>query len=151
MMQLLESELAPESILPARLFERPFGGARVQAEKRLQVAVPADAVLRPPSSPRSSSPRSKAPSPCAASNAARGRSSRSPAFAALLPTVQAMPGMIQAEDIAAAAVFLASDETRFVNGHDLIVDGGITAGRPAATMKAAWQTLAEGLRFASAS
>jgi NAD(P)-dependent dehydrogenase (short-subunit alcohol dehydrogenase family) len=68
------------------------------------------------------------------------------AFAALLPTVQAMPGMVHAEDIAAAAVFLASDEARFVNGHDLVVDGGITAGRPAATMKAGWQVLAEGLR-----
>lgn len=43
-MQPLESELAPESILPAKLFDRPFGGARVQPEKR-QVAVLADAVL----------------------------------------------------------------------------------------------------------
>src|SRR5207302_1598453 len=70
-------------------------------------------------------------------DAERGIENVEAAFAALLPTVQAMPGMIQAEDIAAAAVFLASDEARFVNGHDLIVDGGITAGRPAATMKAA--------------
>src|SRR5262249_34830821 len=31
-------------------------------------------------------------------------------FATLLPAVQAMPGMVHAEDIAAAAVFLASDE-----------------------------------------
>ncbi|SRR6266852_5769251 len=44
-MQLLESELAPESILPAQLGDRPFGGARIQPEKRLQVAVLADAVL----------------------------------------------------------------------------------------------------------
>ncbi len=44
-MQLLESELAPESILPAQLYDRPFGGARLQPEKRLQVAVLADAVL----------------------------------------------------------------------------------------------------------
>ena len=44
-MPLLESELAPESILPAQLFDRRFGGARVQPEKRLQVAVLADAVL----------------------------------------------------------------------------------------------------------
>ena len=83
-------------------------------------------------------------------DAERGIENVEAAFAALLPTVQAMPGMVHAEDIAAAAVFLASDEARFVNGHDLIVDGGITAGRPAATMKAAWQTLAEGLRSASA-
>ncbi len=45
-MQLLESELAPESILPAQLDDRPFGGAQIQPEKRLQVAVLADAVLR---------------------------------------------------------------------------------------------------------
>src|SRR6059058_3599547 len=44
-MPLLESELAPDSILPAQLYDRPFGGARIQPEKRLQVAVLADAVL----------------------------------------------------------------------------------------------------------
>jgi len=44
-MQLLEAELAPESILPEQLDDRPFGGARTQPEKRLQVAVLADALL----------------------------------------------------------------------------------------------------------
>jgi hypothetical protein len=44
-MQLLDAELAPESILPAQLGDRPFGGARIQPEKRLQSAVLADAVL----------------------------------------------------------------------------------------------------------
>src|SRR5207237_8343182 len=38
------------------------------------------------------------------------------AFANLLPAVQAMPGMIHAEDVASAAVFLASDEARFIDG-----------------------------------
>jgi gluconate 5-dehydrogenase len=31
------------------------------------------------------------------------------------------------EDLAGAAVFLASDAARFVNGHILYVDGGVTA------------------------
>src|SRR5712691_6785705 len=44
-MQLLESELAADSILPVQLDDRPFGGARIQPEQRLQVAVLADAVL----------------------------------------------------------------------------------------------------------
>lgn len=33
------------------------------------------------------------------------------------------------DDIAQAAVFLACDESTFINGHDLVVDGGITGGR----------------------
>jgi NAD(P)-dependent dehydrogenase (short-subunit alcohol dehydrogenase family) len=33
------------------------------------------------------------------------------------------------DDIAHAAVFLASDESGFINGHDLVVDGAITGGR----------------------
>jgi NAD(P)-dependent dehydrogenase (short-subunit alcohol dehydrogenase family) len=37
------------------------------------------------------------------------------------------PGIV--DDIAHAAVFLASDESTFINGHNLVVDGGLTAGR----------------------
>jgi len=44
-MQLLESELAADSILSAQLHDRSFGGARLQAEKQLQVAVLGDAVF----------------------------------------------------------------------------------------------------------
>lgn len=34
-----------------------------------------------------------------------------------------------AEDVASAALWLAGDEASFVNGHALVVDGGLTAGR----------------------
>jgi NAD(P)-dependent dehydrogenase (short-subunit alcohol dehydrogenase family) len=33
------------------------------------------------------------------------------------------------EDIARAALWLASDDSSFVNGHNLIVDGGLSNGR----------------------
>jgi NAD(P)-dependent dehydrogenase (short-subunit alcohol dehydrogenase family) len=33
------------------------------------------------------------------------------------------------EDIAQAALWLASDDSSFVNGHALVVDGGISGGR----------------------
>ena len=39
-------------------------------------------------------------------------------------TADGHPG--QPEDIAYAALFLASDEARFVNGGNLVVDGGAT-------------------------
>jgi NAD(P)-dependent dehydrogenase (short-subunit alcohol dehydrogenase family) len=54
-----------------------------------------------------------------------------PAFddrlAAIAGSVQPVPRAGRPEDIARAALFLASDEASFISGHTLVVDGGFTA------------------------
>ena len=46
-----------------------------------------------------------------------------------LARMQPIPRAGLTDDIAHAAVFLASDESTFINGHDLAVDGGLIGGR----------------------
>ena len=46
----------------------------------------------------------------------------------ILEKIQPIPRAGEPEDIANAACFLASDEAGFINGHALVVDGGLTAG-----------------------
>lgn len=46
-----------------------------------------------------------------------------------LAAMQPIPRAGLTDDIAYAAAFLASDESTFVNGHDLVVDGAVTGGR----------------------
>ena len=49
---------------------------------------------------------------------------------AYLPvSLQPIPRAGRTDDIAKAAVFLASDDSTFINGHDLVVDGGVVGGR----------------------
>ncbi len=50
-----------------------------------------------------------------------------PAFSAWLVNRTPSRRWGEVEDLAGAAVFLASDASRFVNGHILYVDGGVTA------------------------
>jgi NAD(P)-dependent dehydrogenase (short-subunit alcohol dehydrogenase family) len=48
---------------------------------------------------------------------------------AALERMQPLPRAGQPEDIAQAALWLASEAARFVTGHCLVVDGGLTAGQ----------------------
>ncbi|MSP81355.1 MAG: glucose 1-dehydrogenase [Alphaproteobacteria bacterium] len=56
---------------------------------------------------------------------------------------QALPTTGMPVDIANAALYLASDESRFVTAHDLVVDGGMIAGRTMAEQHAWWARMNE--------
>jgi NAD(P)-dependent dehydrogenase (short-subunit alcohol dehydrogenase family) len=58
------------------------------------------------------------------------------AIDAALVNAQPLPLAGQPEDIAQAALFLASDAARFITGHCLVVDGGATAGAIAGAPRA---------------
>ncbi|SNQ51478.1 Short-chain dehydrogenase/reductase SDR [Frankia canadensis] len=55
-----------------------------------------------------------------------------PLFAEAMAAHQSIPRAGRADDVAAAALWLATDASSFVTGQDLGVDGGISAGRPVA-------------------
>ena len=57
------------------------------------------------------------------------------AISSVLPRWQPLPYVGHAEDIAQAALYLASDASRLVSGLDLVVDGGISAGWPVGVVR----------------
>jgi NAD(P)-dependent dehydrogenase (short-subunit alcohol dehydrogenase family) len=78
----------------------------------------------------------------AAADADRTAEQLAPAFVAALEGHQAIRRAGRPDDVAAAALWLASDASSFVNGQDIAVDGGITAGRPISVSKAEGELLA---------
>ncbi len=57
------------------------------------------------------------------------------AIGSVVPRWQPLQRVGHVDDIAQAALFLASDASRFVTGHNLVVDGGISAGWPIAAVR----------------
>ncbi|HUA35917.1 MAG TPA: SDR family oxidoreductase [Candidatus Binataceae bacterium] len=64
----------------------------------------------------------------------RAIDSHGAALEKLLPLEQALPGIGTTDKVAHAVRFLTSDDSSFVNGHDLVIDGAVTAGNPARVM-----------------
>ncbi|WP_412537860.1 glucose 1-dehydrogenase [Longispora sp. K20-0274] len=58
------------------------------------------------------------------------RAEASPEVLAVAAASVAAGRVGRAEEVAAAFAFLASDEASYVNGHDLVVDGGLTTAVP---------------------
>jgi NAD(P)-dependent dehydrogenase (short-subunit alcohol dehydrogenase family) len=69
-------------------------------------------------------------------------------LAALAPRWQPLPLVGRADDVANCALFLASDASRLVTAHNLIVDGGICAGRPASAMRADYAAFSAAMQTA---
>jgi NAD(P)-dependent dehydrogenase (short-subunit alcohol dehydrogenase family) len=66
----------------------------------------------------------------------------------LLRTFQAIPRPGHPADIAATALFLASDESGFVNGQAIVVDGGMIAGRRYTEAQDSWNAFREAMGVA---
>jgi NAD(P)-dependent dehydrogenase (short-subunit alcohol dehydrogenase family) len=69
-----------------------------------------------------------------------------PAFPAMMGDYQAIPRPGTTDDVAEVALWLADDRSSLVTGHDLAVDGGVTAGRPAKVSRAERLAVASLLR-----
>lgn len=71
-------------------------------------------------------------------------------MANVLSMLQPLPRAGQPQDIARAAVFLASEDASFVTGHSLVVDGAVTLGRKWSEREAQGQMLRHALEKAGA-
>lgn len=80
----------------------------------------------------------------------RGADALEPAFNARLESWQPMRRAGRPDDVAAAIAWLASEESVFVTGQNIAVDGGITAGRPAAAASADRAAIAAALTGSTA-
>lgn len=70
-------------------------------------------------------------------------------IAAVLPRWQPLHRIVMAEEIAQAALFLASDGSRLINSHNRIVDGRISVGWPAAVVREDLKAFRSAFRGAS--
>ena len=68
-----------------------------------------------------------------------------PVFTARLEAYQPIRRAGTPADVAAAALWLASDASSFITGQDLAIDGGIMAGRPPAASAADFTAIAQAL------
>lgn len=72
------------------------------------------------------------------------------AFGAALEQWQPIRGAAVPDDVARVALWLVGDGSRFVNGHDLVVDGGLSAGRTASAAAGDGAVLGAALMAAAA-
>ena len=70
-----------------------------------------------------------ATAPCQALGAETAKADRSPQIEGIYSKAQPIPRAGIPDDIAQCVIWLASDRSTFLNGTDIVVDGGMIGGR----------------------